>query len=296
MASVATIARLLGAERGGANWRCLCPLGCGYSLSLAEGEHGQLLAHCFGGCNYHDIELALVEYGLLDDDDFDASRYVAICQHLRDSADEARRIAYARQLYESAAFDPRIDIYLNSRGITIGSLVLRFALRYRHRLGVELPALVAPIVNIAGELIGVHATFLMSGGSGQAFVKPSNGEPDLRRQCNGVVRGGAIRLAPLDPDRELIVAEGVENTLSGMEWFDLPGWSAIYAGGLKTIELPPEARRILIIADHDENGCSQRNAIEAARQWNAADRIARIWMPETLGDDANDFLIKKRGG
>ena len=72
MAGAVTIARNLGGERGGANWCCPCPLGCGYALSLAEGEDGRLLAHCFGGCDYHEILAALVEYGLLDDDDFEA--------------------------------------------------------------------------------------------------------------------------------------------------------------------------------------------------------------------------------
>ena len=294
MASAATIGRNLGGQRQGHDWRCDCPLGCGYALSLAKGEDGRLLAHCFGGCDYHEIELALVEYGLLDDDDFEASRYVAICQHLRDSADEARRIAFARQLYESAAFDPRIDIYLNSRGITIGSPVLHFALRYRHRLGIVFPAMVGPIVNIAGELTGVHATFLKPDGSGQAFAKPGNGEPDLRRQCNGVIRGGAIRLAAHDPDRELIIAEGIETTLSAMEIFGLPGWSAVYAGGLKTIEIPPAVRGIVIAADNDVSGTGQRNAVEAGRRWKAEDRAVRIVIPKVVGQDSNNVLTTRQ--
>ena len=65
----AGIARKLGATRQGSNWRCACPRGCGYSLCLADGEDGRLLAFCFGGCGYDEIMPALVEYGLLDDDD-----------------------------------------------------------------------------------------------------------------------------------------------------------------------------------------------------------------------------------
>ena len=294
MAGVATIARNLGGVHGGANWRCPCPLGCGYSLSLAEGADGRLLAHCFGGCEYHEIELALIEYGLLDDDDFEVSRCVTVCQRLHDPADDARRADGARQIYKSAAFDPRIDIYLNSRGITIGSPVLRFALRYRHRLGIVFPAMVGPIVNIAGELTGVHATFRKPDGSGQAFAKPGNGEPDLRRQCNGVIRGGAIRLAAHDPDRELIIAEGIETTLSAMEIFGLPGWSAVYAGGLKTIEIPPAVRGIVIAADNDVSGTGQRNAVEAGRRWKAEDRAVRIVIPKVVGQDSNNVLTTRQ--
>jgi putative DNA primase/helicase len=292
MAGLATIARNLGAERSGANWRCPCPLGCGYSLSLLEGEDGRLLAHCFGGCDYHKLELALVEYGLLDED-LEVARSVAKCQRLYDSADKARRIDRARQLYESAAPDPRIDTYIRSRGIAIRSSILRFSPRHRHRLAIELPAMLAPVTNTAGELIGVHATFLKADGSGQAFAKPDKGEPDLRRQCNGVIRGGAIRLIPHDPDRELILAEGVETALSASEVLELPAWSAVSAGGLKTVELPFDVRRVVIAADQDAVGTGQRNAIEAGRRWKAEGRTVRIAMPEIIGD-FNDVLNRGR--
>jgi hypothetical protein len=64
-----------------------------------------------------------------------------------------------RQRYESTALDPLTDIYVDSRRIKARSSVLRFSPRYRHRLGIRLPAMVTPVVNIAGELTGVHATF-----------------------------------------------------------------------------------------------------------------------------------------
>jgi hypothetical protein len=285
MAGVATIARNLGGECGGANWRCPCPLGCGYSLSLAEGEGGRLLAYCFGGCAYPEIEAALVPYGLLDDDDFEVSRCVTVCQH--EPRDDARRIEHARQLYESAAPDPQIDTYLSSRGITIRSSILRFSLRYRHRLGIELPAMVAPVTNAADELTGVHATFVKADGSGPAFPRPGKGERDLRRQCNGVIRGGAIRLFAYDPDQQLALAEGIESALSASEILAVPAWSTVSAGGLKTLELPPEVRRIIIAADRDATGTGQRNAVEAGQQWKAEGRTVRIAMPEIVGDFNN---------
>jgi len=61
------LARGLGGQRQGHNWRCPCPLDCGYSLSFRDAEEGRLLIHCFGGCNYEDVLAALVEYGLFDD-------------------------------------------------------------------------------------------------------------------------------------------------------------------------------------------------------------------------------------
>jgi hypothetical protein len=68
MATAAQIAAALGAWRQGHNWRCTCPLDCGYALSFCDSDDGRLLAYCFGGCEYDDIRIALVEHGLLDDD------------------------------------------------------------------------------------------------------------------------------------------------------------------------------------------------------------------------------------
>jgi hypothetical protein len=259
---------------------------------LTEGEDGRLLAHCFGGCDYREIEAALVEFGILDDDDSEVSRSVTVCQ--RDTKDDPHRILHARQLYESAAPDPRITVYLSSRGIDIHSPVLRFSPRYRHRTGIDMPAMVAPIVNLAGEQIGIHATFLKPDGSGQAFAKPGPGEPDLRRQCNGMVRGGTIRLAPQDPVRELVIGEGIETVLAAMQISGLSGWAAVYAGGLSALDLPPEVRRIAIVADRDESGAGQRNAVEATRRWTAEGRAVRIVIPALAGQDANVILNTRR--
>ena len=147
--SAAGIARQLGATRQGNNWRCACPRGCGYGLSFCDGPDGRLLAFCFGGCEFSEIMPALVEYGLLDDDDGDdshVSRRVIVCPR-----DGAERIAHARQIYDSGVWDERIAVYLHSREIGLTSPVLRFQEQAPHRLGARLPAMLAPVVNVTGE-------------------------------------------------------------------------------------------------------------------------------------------------
>jgi putative DNA primase/helicase len=153
------------------------------------------------------------------------------------------------------------------------------------------PAMVAAITDIASDLIGTHATFLRGDGTGKADFPRS----ELQRECRGVVRGGAIRLAPHDPGRELIIAEGIETTLSAMQIFALSGWSAVYAGGLKTVELPATVHRIVITADNDISGTGQRNAVAAARRWKAEGRAVRIVLPTVTGDDFNTVLSRRRG-
>jgi hypothetical protein len=258
MASAASISSNLGAQRQGHDWRCPCPRECGYALSLADGEDGALLAHCFGGCEFNDIIASLVEYGLLDSDgEVDVSPSIT----LRVPEDPARFEA-ARWMYDRLipAAGTIVETYLRSRAITLPvPTVLRFGAA-PHRLGGLFPAMAAPVVNVDGNQTGIHCSYLRADGDGKADFNSS----ELQRECRGVIRGGSIRLAPHDPNRELIIGEGVETVLSAMELFGLPGWSAVSAGGLKTIDLPAAVRGVLISADNDERGCSQRNAVEVA--------------------------------
>ena len=290
MASAAGIARNLGAWRQGYSWRCACPLECGYPLSLADGEDGRLLAHCFGGCEFTDIVASLVENGLLDDDDS------AVCHDVSPSvkpgaAEELLRSEAARWIYDHLppAVGTVVKAYLQARGITIEvPSVLRFG-NCPHRLGGSFPAMVVPVVNVDDGQTGIHATYLRPDGSGKADFA----NKEFQRECRGVIRGGAIRLAAHDPDCELIIAEGVEATLSAMQIFGLPGWSAVYAGGLKTVELPPAVRRVVIAADNDVSGTGQRNALAAYQRWISEGRFVRIAMPPVAGDDFNDVLTKR---
>jgi hypothetical protein len=288
---VASIARNLGALRQGHNWRTPCPLGCGYTLSLAEGDDGKLLAYCHGGCTFDDILPALVEYGLLDDDDD------VVCHDASPSVDrdalERTRIDAARWIYSCLlpAAGTIVAIYLRSRAITLEvPSILRFG-NCPHRCGGIFPTMAAPIVDVDGsDQTATHMTYLRADGSGKTDL----GDPELQRECRGVIRGGAIRLAAHDPERELIIAEGIETTLSAMQIFGLPGWSAVCARGLKTVQLPATVRRIVIAADNDASGAGQRNAVVAARRWQAEGRAVRIVMPTVVGDDFNDVL-RKRG-
>jgi putative DNA primase/helicase len=289
--NVAAIARNLGAVRSGHNWRCRCPRNCGYTLSLAEGEDGKLLVHCFGGCEYNDILLALVEYGLLDDDGDGADRHDGSDHRVdqRRRCDDAKRIARAQQIYDSGAWDERIRIYLRSRGIDLGSPVLRFSPRAPHRCRGPRPAMLAPVVDVNGTLTCVHMTFLRPDSRGKADLPK-----ELQRETRGPIRGGAIRLAPHDPDMELVIGEGIESTLSAMQVLGRVGWAAAYAANLQTLELPPEVRRIIIAADNDTTGTGQRNALAAYERWTAEGRSVRIKTPPITGKDFNDYL--RQGG
>jgi putative DNA primase/helicase len=290
MAAAASLARRLDGRRQGHNWRLPCPLGCGYTLSICDGENGTLVVHCFGGCDYNDVLCALVERGLFNDDDDDGAVSHGTRPDLeRNGPEEAERVETARWIYGrlAPAAGTVAEKYLRSRHIAIDvPQVLRFG-NCPHRSGGMRPAMAAAVLDIEGNQVGVHMTYLRADGAGKADLP----HRDWQRECRGVVRGGAIRLAPHNPDRELIVAEGVETTLSAMQIFDLPGWSAVSAGGLKTLELPSAVRRIVIAADNDVAG--RQTALTAYQRWTGEGREVRVKVPPNAGDDFNDVLGRR---
>jgi hypothetical protein len=267
----------------------------GHSLTLADGRDGKLLVKCFGGCEWREIfgefrALGLIEGRHVDvnperEDEFRRRREAeakAEIEKLR------RRIAAARDLYrrgKSAAGSP-VKTYLRRRNIC-GPIpaVLRFLQHCPHRNGGYFPAMVAPIVNAAGDQIAIHKTFLRSDGSGKADLP----KKEQRETC-GPMKEGAVRLAPLRPGGVLVVGEGIESTLSAMQLFDLPGWAALHGGGIKDLDLPADIRRVVIAADNDANGVGQRAALFARKRWGAEGRSARILLPPNPGEDFNDVL------
>jgi phage/plasmid primase-like uncharacterized protein len=288
MASAAAIAGLLGATRQGRNWRAPCPCNCGYGLSFCDSDDGRLLAYCFGGCEFDQIMLALVIYGLLDGDDADFCAG-QIIPH-RDDDRRRNKIEFARAIYAAGVCDKRIGVYLRGRGLRLGSSVLRFTEQAPHRLGACLPAMLAPIVDVDGEQTGVHLTYLRPDGRAKADLPK-----EYQRETRGALVGGAIWLHGFQGD-ELILSEGIESGLAAAEIFTQPCWAAVYAGGLKSVVLPHYVTRVIIAADNDASGVGLRNALAAHARLVSEGRSVRIRCPSTVGDDFNDALIKMRGG
>jgi putative DNA primase/helicase len=107
----------------------------------------------------------------------------------------------------------------------------------------------------------------------------------------GPCRGGAVRLASLDPNDWLVIGEGIETTLSVMQACGIPGWAALSAGGIQNLVLPPEANMVLICADNDANGVGRRAAESAAERFVREGRRVRITMPPNEGQDFNDVRV-----
>jgi putative DNA primase/helicase len=270
-------------KRVGRNkWRSDCPVHGGHSLDLTDGRDGRLLVYCWGvGCDRIEILRCLRDRGLSVGPDR------APEPDPRETDREARKLAFAKQIIgrgRGAAGTP-VEKYLISRGITIALPVLRFVPNCPHPNRSRLPAMVARITNVDGELIGIHRTFLRPDGSGKADVDP-------QKAMLGLARGGAVWLAPAA--ETLMVAEGIENGAAAMQSSGMPAWAALSTSGMIGLILPAVIRTVVILADNDIDGAGERAARTAAQRWLIEGRRVRLAMPPVPGTDFND-VIQGRG-
>jgi hypothetical protein len=127
--------------------------------------------------------------------------------------------------------------------------------------------------------LAIHRTFLSHGGRSKAPIEP-------QKMMLGPCRGGAVRLAPVGV--RLMVGEGIETCLAAMQATGMPAWAALSTSGLRILDLPDEARDVIVLADGDDPG--EAAALEAALRWSHEGRRVRIARPPQ-GLDFNDVLL-----
>jgi putative DNA primase/helicase len=247
-----------------------------------------LLARCHvGTCSWDDILAALRKRGLIDERRSSTAKRKSDGPHWRKLWDRSHRIA------QGGGWTLAVD-YLLGRGITIESLpannaldVLRFCnVTWNTETNTKMPALIARVDREGAGMVAVHRVYLTPDGSKATLEKP--------KMALGPIKGGAIRLAPVGPNGELGVAEGIEDALSYMQIKGIPTWSAVAAGGIEQLVLPEEARVIYIALDKDPVGL--KAAQNAARRWLGEGRRVFFAKPPH-GKDWNDTLRSlARGG
>lgn len=145
--------------------------------------------------------------------------------------------------------------------------------------------MLAAVVDHAGAMIGLHRTYITREGR-KTSLEPA-------KASLGPIWGGAIRLAPLEPGKPVVIGEGIESSASAGRLMGLPAWAAISAGNMAAgLVLPPEARAVVIAMDPDDAG---RNAArDAWRRWKAEGRTVQIAVPHGAGD-FNDVAMMEAG-
>jgi len=192
--------------------------------------------------------------------------------------------------------------YLAARGIDLAELgrqprALRFCAGLRNKeSGRTWPALVAAVVNAAGEHVATHRTWLVRDAAG-IWRKAPLGEPKM---SIGSVTGGAIRLwrgasgKPLRdaPEGEtVVIAEGIETALSvAIACPELRVLSAVSLSNMARLVLPPAVGTVILCADNDGDNAKARRAFESAvAHFLAEGRTVRV-ARSPVGKDFNDAL------
>ena len=287
----ASLAKALGAKRVPSGWVCKCPAHKDGrpSFIIWAGENDEARVHCYSGCEQQHLVDVLRSRGLWGEHaELPPAPPETELEPRPDPGPNAkalRRWAESRVIAGTPA-----DRYLASRSIEIRDA---HGLRFHPRLPytddgeafTHWPALLALVSGPDGEPTTIHRTYLVPDGSGKAPVSS-------QRKLYSEMCGGAVRLAPVF--EQLIVGEGIETTLSAMQLWQLPGWSAVSKAGLKALKLPACVRSVVIAADRDPGGGGERVATETARRWMREGRSVEVYLPEPGFGDFNDVLRGER--
>lgn len=249
------------------------------ALSLADGDDGKLLVHCFAGCDAADVLRELNQRGLGD-----ADTYLAPAPKL--SSHKFDRREFALSLWRAAhqVAGTLAERYLRNRGIKPPfPQSLRFHPSLMHTPSqTRHPAMIGLVTTGEGNYpTGIHRTFLAPN-AGKASVTPC-------KMMLGDCGGGAVRIAD-EGDGPVVICEGIETALSLRDALAPEDptpqiWAALSTSGIAGIRLPARPKAIVIAPDGDAPGT--RAAERLAGRAKAEGVDVRI-MSAPTGKDWND--------
>ncbi len=280
------IARNLQKPSGsGTRWTACCPAHDDKNPSLSLRDEGdRVLWKCHTGCTQDAVRQALKSLGLLEQPNYTWSPPANRQQ--QQTLQDASKAELVRKLL--AACEPAansiVEKYLNSRGINVVPKQLLSHSNLWHSPGVSYPAMVARVLNpmTRQDTGGIHRTWLARDGQGKAPVDPD-------KKMLGSCKGGVVLLGEHIKGQPVLLGEGIETVLAGVQAKGLFGMAALSAGNLERLELPIELGDVIILADNDTNGVGQNAAHTLANRLDTNGRRVRIAIPPTNGD-VNDIL------
>jgi len=177
-------------------------------------------------------------------------------------------------------------IYFRSRRLEFPPLkVLKFSEDVRYDETRRHPAILAAVVDRAGDPVNIHRMFITMEGL-KTELRPAR-----KLMWGKAPAGAAIRLFPL-VDAMLGVAEGVETALAAAQIFQIPVWALICANGMAEFIPPKEISHLVIFGDNDASYTGQAAAYTLARRAVCDLKIsAHVELPVRRNTDFNDDLF-----
>jgi putative DNA primase/helicase len=217
--------------------------------------------------------------------EIDAILGTVAAQPARRSTKTADRLEMLKRLLEWSLAPQLVTDYLHARGLSVTSPALKGHSGLWHKeAGRRVPAVVAPVHDIHGNLRSVARIFLEEGIEPRKKLMPAV----------DTVRGCAVHLFDAAP--VMAVAEGVETSLAANELFGLPTWAALFANNLASFEPPPVCEVLRIFADNDASGAGQCAAYALAQRLTRAEIFVEVVIPPVRDTDWLDVLNNKGDG
>jgi putative DNA primase/helicase len=160
------------------------------------------------------------------------------------------------------------------------------ALEYWHegqRVGVH-PGFVAEVLDLAGELVTLHVTYLEGG------KKLVTNEPRKILSPLTGREGCAVRLMPTTG--VLGIAEGIETALAAAALHDMPVWAALNTSLLAKFEPLAGLKALHIYADADRAGLEAAGRLMERLQGRMR---FELHVPSAPHNDFNDQLAARSG-
>ena len=134
-----------------------------------------------------------------------------------------------------------------------------------------------------------HTTFLSPNG------RKADIEPQRLFSAGANPAGAGVWFTGLNSKTEIVIAEGIESALAAAILYDAGACVAtLSTHGMRTLVLPPSMRwPVRIFADNDRAGHGLSAARDLYRRLRSEGREAVITMPDAVGDDANDVLLRR---
>ena len=272
-------------SRTGAGWVACCPAHPDKTPSLSlRDEDSRVLWKCHAGCTQDEVRQAFKRLGLLEQ--IISPRSPTSTRQTQAVLEDARKAELARKIMAECtpASGTLVETYLMSRGINFVPKQLLFHHDLWHSRCLSYPAMVARVLNPMTRQYtgGIHRTWLTKDGQGKAPIDPA-------KKMLGSCMGGVVLLGGHVKGQQVLVGEGVETVLAGVQAKGLLGIAALSAGNLAQLELPIELSDVVILADHDAHGVGQKAAERLAHRLDKNGRQVRIAIPPSPGD-INDLL------
>ena len=188
-------------------------------------------------------------------------------------------------------------LYLDNRGLDIP---VTDALRCLPRLdywhdGVMIgsyPAMLGAVTSPDGDLVAIHRTYLTDDG----HKAPVPAVKKLSATA-GPLAGASIKIGAPAPRPDgllgLGVAEGIETAIAACILSGVPVWPCVSAHGLESFNPPPGVQSLYVMGDRDESGVGQKAAAVLAGRAAAAGLVARVLLPDAVGDWADELVSRR---